>query len=66
MNDQNTLLFVVNQKANKEDIKHAVEGLFNVKVRGVKTHVTKGEKRAYVAFAPETPAIDIATKLGFM
>ena len=66
MNDQNKLLFVVHKKADKSDIKKAVEEMFKVKVDGVKTLITKGQKRAYVKFSPETPAMDIAIQLGFM
>ena len=66
MNDQNKLMFVVNRKADKNDVKKAVEELFKAKVIDVKTVVTKGQKRAYVKFSNETPAIDIATNLGFM
>lgn len=66
MNDQNKLMFVVNKKADKSDVKKAVEELFKAKVVGVKTVITRGQKRAYVKFSNETPAIDIATQLGFM
>tara|TARA_Y100000310_G_scaffold167856_1_gene167814 strand:- start:17689 stop:17946 length:258 start_codon:yes stop_codon:yes gene_type:complete len=66
MNDQNKLVFVVNSRAEKKDIKTAIESIFKVKIIGVNTHVSKGEKRAYVKFSNETPAIDIATQLGFM
>jgi hypothetical protein len=37
-----------------------------VKGDNVKTYVQKGEKRAYVRFSNENPAIDIATQLGLM
>lgn len=66
MNDQNKLLFVVHPQATKQDVKEAVKKLFGSKVISVNTVNTKGEKRAYVQFSQETPAIDIATQLGFM
>ncbi len=66
MEAENKLVFVVDLRAGKPEIKKAVEELFKAKVAGVNTHVTNGEKRAYVRFAPETPAIDIATSLGLM
>lgn len=66
MEAENKLVFVVDGKASKPEIKKAVEELFKAKVAGVHTHNTKGQKRAYVRFAPETPAIDIATSLGLM
>ncbi len=67
MEAENKLLFVVDRHAKKSDIKKAAEELFKAKVVGVNTLVgMTGEKRAYVKFAPENPAIDIATTLGLM
>jgi len=67
MESENKLIFVVDEKANKPKIKDAIEKLFNVKVVKVNTLIdTSGRKRAYVKFSEETPAIDIATKLGLM
>jgi large subunit ribosomal protein L23 len=67
MEAENKLLFVVDKKAKKNDIKKAIEDSFKVKVDNVNVLVTsKGEKRAYVKLSPETPAIDVATQLGLM
>lgn len=66
MESENKLVFVVDIKANKPSIRKAIEELFKVKVTDVNTHIVNGEKRAYVRFAPENPAIDIATNLGLM
>jgi large subunit ribosomal protein L23 len=67
MESENKLVFVVAKKAKKDEIKKAIEDLFNAKVANVKTFVNvKGQKRAYVKFSDETPAIDIATQLGLM
>ena len=67
MEAENKLVFVVDIKANKKDIKNAAEELFKVKVVSVNTMIAPtGEKRAFIKFSPETPAIDIATKLGMM
>lgn len=67
MEAENKLVFVVDMKATKQDIKKAIEELFKAKVAGVRTMVnSKGQKRAYVRFSAETPAIDIATNLGLM
>ena len=63
----NTLIFVVDRSATKLDIKEAAEKTFTAKVRKVRTLVdNKGKKRAYVSFGNETPALDIATRLGLM
>ena len=66
MESQNELIFVVEIDANKKMIKDAVENMFKAKVENVKTYVQNGEKRAYVKFSNENPAIDIATQLGLM
>ena len=66
MEAENKLVFIVDFKAKKQEIKKAVEELFEVKVVNVNTVVTKGIKRAYVKFSQDTPAIDIATKMGIM
>ncbi len=67
MESENKLVFVVDRHSTKPEIKKAIEELFKAKVVGVNTHHTvKGEKRAYVTFAKESPAIDIATTLGIM
>ena len=66
MESQNKLIFVVDIDADKAMIKNAVEKMFKVKVEDVRTYVHGGEKRAYVKFSNENPAIDIATQLGLM
>ncbi|RME31724.1 50S ribosomal protein L23 [Candidatus Woesearchaeota archaeon] len=64
---ENKLIFIVDPKADKHAIKRELEALFKAKVATINTIITPGaQKRAIVRFAPETPAIDIATKLGLM
>lgn len=67
MEAENKLMFAVDNKASRKDIKEAVEKAFNVKVDSVNTLITnKGKKRAYVRLKAETPAIEVATQLGLM
>ncbi|MBI2140041.1 50S ribosomal protein L23 [Candidatus Woesearchaeota archaeon] len=67
MEKENKLIFVVDKKATKRDVRKAIEQLFAAKVRKVTTlNAHDGQKRAYITFAKDTPAIDIATKLGLM
>ena len=67
MESENKLIFVVERSANKQEIKKAMEDTFKVKVTKVTTLIDKaGKKRAYIQFGPDTPAIDVATKLGLM
>lgn len=64
---ENILVFVVDKKATKTQIKKAVEDMYNMKVKKVRTMITPdGIKKAYVKFSEETPAIDLATKLGIL
>lgn len=67
MESENKLLFVVDKKATKKDIAKAIEEMFKAKVEKVNTLIGPDcKKKAYVKFSPETPAINIATKLGLM
>ena len=42
---QNTLVFEVDMKASKTEVKQAVETLFKVKVSGVRTSTVEGKER---------------------
>jgi large subunit ribosomal protein L23 len=64
---ENKIVFVVDKKANKKQIKEAFEKLFEVKVDEVNTLITrKGEKKAFIKINPKFKASDIATKLGLV
>jgi large subunit ribosomal protein L23 len=61
---QNTVGFLVDQRATKDNVKKEVEQVFNVKVASVRTYVTpKGDKHALVKLAAGSKAEDIANKL---
>ena len=53
MDKNNALEFVVRRNADKSSIKKAVENMFDVKVKNVKTRITKNGKHAIVTFMPE-------------
>jgi len=62
---ENKLVFIVDRKANKNQIKRAIEKLHNVKVIKINTMITpKGEKKAFIKLHPEYSAQDIAIDLG--
>ena len=64
---ENKLVFMVNLKANKSDVRKAVERLYEVKVEGVHVLVTPaGEKKAFVKLHPDFKAVDIAIRLGIL
>ena len=62
---ENKLVFIVNRRANKNQIKRAIEKLHNVKVIKVNTMITpKGEKKSFIKLHSEYSAQDIAIDLG--
>ena len=67
MESENKLIFVVDRRATKFDVKKAIEETFKGKVDSVRTYnAPTGEKKAYIKFNRSTPAIDLATNLGLM
>lgn len=63
---ENKIIFVVDIKSNNEKIKKEFEKEFKVKVEKVNS-LRKGNKKiAYIKLKAETPAIDIATRLGLI
>jgi len=67
INEENKLAFFVDRRANKKEIKRAVEEALDVKVERVWTIITiDGRKKAYVKLSPEYRASDVAAKLGII
>jgi len=65
--DNNTLVFIVNLKANKPQIKMAVKKLYDIDVAKVNTLIRPdGQKKAYVRLAPDYDALDVANKIGII
>lgn len=63
--NSNTIVFVVDLRANKPMIKKAFSEVFNVKVARVNTLITpRGEKKAFIKLSADTPAVDVASKIG--
>jgi large subunit ribosomal protein L23 len=64
---ENKLVFMVDRKATRVDVKRAVEKLYEVKVKKVNLLITPlGLKKAYVKLTPDHHAADIAIKLGIL
>lgn len=67
MESENKLIFIVNRKAKKQEIKEAIESMFNIKISKINTTILPdGNKKAYLTLPKETPAMDIATQLGLI
>lgn len=64
---ENKLVFIVNRKSNKKQVKWAIEKAFNVKVDSIGTLVDrKGRKKAWIKLSKGYSASDIATRLGML
>ena len=62
----NTLIFKVDLRKSKDEIKTEFEKVFSVKVEKVRTFIRQNKKFAYIKLTKSNPAIDIATKLGMI
>jgi large subunit ribosomal protein L23 len=63
----NKLVFIVNRKSSKSQIKWAVQKIINGNVQNVQTLIDrKGRKKAFVKLDKKTNASDIATRFGML
>jgi len=64
---QNSLVFIVNRKFNKNEVRSAVTNAFGKDVGKVSILIDqKGRKKAFVKFTEEGAAGDIAVRLGII
>lgn len=52
----NKYTFIVDKRANKTEVKNAIENIFNVKVESVRTMNVKGKPKRMGRFEGRTPA----------
>ncbi|CAH8434384.1 unnamed protein product [Schistosoma mattheei] len=65
--DNDTLVFIVDRRANKPAIKAAVQELYNIKVAKVNTlNCPNNVKKAYVKLPPDFDALDVANRIGII
>lgn len=65
--DYNTLVFIVDIKANKYQIKDAVRKLYEVDPLKVNTLIRPdGKKKAFVRLPPDADALEVANKIGIL
>ncbi|RHX96928.1 hypothetical protein DYB37_008567, partial [Aphanomyces astaci] len=63
--DNNTLVFLVDKLANKRQIKDAVKQLYDIKALKVNTLIRPdGQKKAYVRLTADYDALDVANRIG--
>ena len=67
MENENTIIFYVAQKANKQEIKAAFNEAFGVKPEKVNTMNTiLGRKKAFIKLPKTSEATEIANKIGLI
>ena len=64
--NENKLCFLVEDKATKTQIANAVLALYEARVMAVNTARTVEGKKAFVRFAEEGKAAELATKMGLV
>ena len=65
--ENNTLVFIVDVKANKRQIKYAAEKLYNFKSQNINTLIRPdGKKKAYIKLVKGTEALDVANTIGII
>lgn len=65
--DQNTLVFIVDLRADKKQIRESVRTMYDIQTKKVNTLIRPdGTKKAYVRLTSDVDALDIANKIGIM
>jgi len=65
--DNNTLVFIVDQRANKHQIARAVTQMYQINAKSVNTLIRPdGEKKAFVRLSEDQDALDVANKIGII
>mmetsp|Transcript_103520 Transcript_103520/g.144204 ORF Transcript_103520/g.144204 Transcript_103520/m.144204 type:complete len:173 (-) Transcript_103520:13-531(-) len=65
--ENNTLVFIVDSWANKFQIKRAVEEMYKIKTMKVNTLIRPdGKKKAYVRLQADYDALDVANQIGII
>ncbi|KAH7840204.1 hypothetical protein Vadar_014094 [Vaccinium darrowii] len=65
--DNNTLVFIVDIRADKKKIKAAVKKMYDIQTKKVNTLIRPdGTKKAYVRLTPDYDALDVANKIGII
>ncbi|HIH69359.1 50S ribosomal protein L23 [Methermicoccus shengliensis] len=65
LEEQGKLQMIVDVRATKQDIKRAIESMYEFKVKAVNTMVTPdGKKKAIITFEQSDAAHEIASRIG--
>merc|ERR1711967_190570 len=65
--DNNTLVFIVDVRATKTKVKDAVSSMYDIQCAKVNTLIRPdGQKKAYVRLTQDYDALDVANKIGII
>jgi large subunit ribosomal protein L23Ae len=65
--ENNTLVFIVDARATKVQIKAAVNRMYDIECEKVNTLIRPdGQKKAYVRLTADYDALDVANKIGII
>ncbi len=63
----NTLVFIVDARANKKQIKEAVKRMYDIECMKVNTLIRpNGDKKAYCRLTEDCDAVEVANKIGII
>ena len=63
----NTLVFIVDPRANKKQIKEAVKRMYDIECMKVNTLIRpNGDKKAYCRLTEDCDAVEVANKIGII
>ncbi|KAL2246824.1 UNVERIFIED_CONTAM: 60S ribosomal protein L23a [Sesamum indicum] len=62
--ENNTLVFIVDKRADKKNIKDAFKNMLKTRAKKVNTLImSDGTKKAYITLGPDCKALDVAKKI---
>ena len=65
--DNNTLVFIVDARSTKKQIKDAVKRMYDIQTEKINTLIRPdGAKKAYVRLTADYDALDVANKIGII
>lgn len=63
----NTLVFIVDRKANKRQIKQALKKVYDVEAEKINTLIRPdGKKKAFIRLHKDQDALDVSNRIGFI
>merc|ERR1712146_17106 len=65
--ENNTLVFIVDVRANKVQIKEAIKKMYDIDTQKINTLIRPdGQKKAYLRLSQDYDALDVANKIGII